>query len=89
MATLQRRVQVLFDPDKYERLESLARSENRSVGSVVRELVDDHLAQAPNERVAALRRFLSMTSEDKGATESWESTKAAIESSAYLGRGFE
>ena len=76
---------MLFDPEKYDRLESLARSENRSVGSVVRELVDDRLERSVKERVAALERLLASARSEDGVEEDWETIKATFESRPYLG----
>ena len=40
MATLERRVQILLDPQQYEALEREARARNQSVGSIIRESID-------------------------------------------------
>ena len=58
MPTLERRVQVLFDPDEYARLESMARQEQRSVASIIRESVRRTLAQPVSSRQVALERLL-------------------------------
>jgi len=85
MPTLQRRVQVLFDPDKYSALESLARSQKRSVGSVVREAVDDRLQRLTKDRMAAFERLLASARSEEGVEEDWETIKASFESRPYLG----
>ncbi|MDR1295155.1 MAG: hypothetical protein LBK59_09430 [Bifidobacteriaceae bacterium] len=59
MSTNDRRAQVLFAPEQYQSLESLALRQKRSVGSVVREAVDDLLARQRDDRVAALTIVLA------------------------------
>lgn len=54
-ATLETRVQVLFDPEQYERLGAEARAERMSVGAFIRKAVDARLdctrsdARAPTQ----------------------------------------
>ncbi|MFD4422481.1 ribbon-helix-helix protein, CopG family [Agromyces sp. NPDC058484] len=45
MATLERRVQVLFDAERYAELEAEAAASRQSVGALIREAVDDRLAR--------------------------------------------
>jgi hypothetical protein len=44
MATLEKRVQVLFDPEQYALVEAVARAEGMSVGAFIRKAVDLKLA---------------------------------------------
>lgn len=59
MATLDRRVQVLFDPAQYAALEREANATNKSVGAIVREAVGERLRVGTTEKQAALARLLA------------------------------
>jgi len=72
---LKKRVEVLFEPSEYHRLEEMAQAERRSVGSLVREAVERYvLRPAREERHEALEWILS-GEDDLG---SWEELKEAI-----------
>lgn len=55
---LTRRLQVLVEPDQYERLARHAAARGVSVGEVVREAIDRVASPARSRRAAALERFL-------------------------------
>jgi hypothetical protein len=58
-----KRVEVLFEPRDYQRLEEIARRERKSVGSVVREAVAKYVTRpSDEEREAAWDRFFAMES---------------------------
>ncbi|WP_152365680.1 hypothetical protein [Microlunatus speluncae] len=59
MATLQRRVQILFDPAQYAALEDEARASKQSVAAVVREAVDERLRRGQRSKEEALARLLA------------------------------
>lgn len=44
MSGLTRRTQLLLDDDRYERLEARAAATGRSVAAIIREAIDDKLA---------------------------------------------
>lgn len=46
---LKKRVEVLFEPSEYRRLEAVARGKKRPVGSIVREAVEKYVLQ-PTEK---------------------------------------
>jgi len=72
---LKKRVEILFEPSKYHRLEGMAQAEGRSVGSLVREAVERYVLQpAREERIAAVERLASQNF-DFG---SWEEVKELI-----------
>lgn len=50
MATLEKRVQVLFSAEQYARMEAEARAERLSVGAYIRLAADERLARADRER---------------------------------------
>ncbi|MBX3194229.1 MAG: hypothetical protein KF727_03895 [Microbacteriaceae bacterium] len=60
MATLERRVQVLFDPTQYAALEAEANEHRQSVAAVIREAVDERLRMRKSSRQEALARFLAI-----------------------------
>lgn len=85
MATLEKRVQVLFDPERFELLVAAAREHGVSVGAFIREAVDERLdecaSEAPNERQLALQRLFARAEADPGAYPpfDWEEAKKAYE----------
>ena len=50
---------MLFAPDEHAQLEALARDEQRSVASIIRESVRRTLSQPVSARQAALQRLLA------------------------------
>jgi hypothetical protein len=79
MATLDRRVQVLFDPEQYAALERLASATNKSVGAIVREAVSDRLRASTTDKQAALARLLARADSPTSAPIDWEKEKDAFE----------
>jgi predicted DNA-binding protein len=55
---LERRLQILLDEERYQRVERLARERGASVAAVIREAIDRGLPQAPRVRSAAAERIL-------------------------------
>jgi hypothetical protein len=66
-----KRVEVLFDPADYRRLEEVARREGKPVGAMIREAVAKYVVEPSEaEREAALQDFLSIdTAIDPGSQE--------------------
>lgn len=80
MATLDRRVQVLFDPAQYAALEHEASLHNQSVAAVIREAVAERLRQPRTSATEALARLLA--SADAHPTPGpidWEAEKDSFE----------
>lgn len=63
MATLEKRVQVLFSAEQYARLEADAAAQRMSVGAYIREAVDDHLDRKRADAKAALQRLFNWADE--------------------------
>ncbi len=59
MSTLDRRVQVLFDPNQYNALEREASAKGKSVGALIREAVDDRLRASTTSKQDALAQLLA------------------------------
>lgn len=69
MSMLTRRLQVLLDEDRYQRLEAVARRRRVSVATVVREALDRDLDSPTLGRRAAGRRFLAAPPMGVGSVE--------------------
>jgi predicted DNA-binding protein len=54
-----RRLQILLDEERYERVQALARQRGMSVATVIREAIDRGLPAAQQRRSAAARRILA------------------------------
>ncbi|OLT20374.1 antitoxin [Pseudonocardia sp. CNS-139] len=59
MCMLDRRLQILLDEERYQRIAALARSRGVSVAAVVREAIDRGLPAEPARRSAAARVLLA------------------------------
>jgi hypothetical protein len=65
MATLERRVQVLFDPERYALLEAEARASGISVGAYVREAVEQKLTTQQRRSAAILQDLFTRSDASK------------------------
>lgn len=80
MATLERRVQVLFDPARYAALEQLAQTERMSVGALIREAVDERLDRVRvSKREALDRLFASADAHPSPGPIDWDAEKESFE----------
>ncbi len=62
-----KRVEVLFEPSEYKRLEAVARQKGKSVGHLIREAVAHYVVRPSEElREAAWRDILAMAEERAG-----------------------
>ena len=78
---LKKRVEVLFEEDKYSYLEHLARREKTSVGKLIREAVEKVYLDADLERRrAAVKRIMSANLDLGG---DWEDIKKEMEETRY------
>jgi hypothetical protein len=83
MATLQRRVQILFDPAQYAALEAEAAARHQSVAAVIREAVDDRLHRRAKDKRAAWTSILTRAETDPvPPPEDWEAFKEELERDA-------
>ncbi len=77
---LKKRVEILFEPDKYSYLEDIARRRKTSVGKLIREAVEKTYLDADMEkRLEAVERLISANL-DLG---DWEDIKKDLEESRY------
>jgi predicted transcriptional regulator len=72
---LKKRVEVLFEPSEYRRLEELAQARKRSVGSLVREAVEKYVLQPTAEQK---RRALEWIAAQRGPVGSPEEIRRDI-----------
>ena len=80
---LTKRVEVLFDPEKFRELELIARSKGETVGALVRRVLEQHcLGPTRASRQEAVERLLSMRTDI-----TWEEAKKILEKD--VGRRFE
>ena len=59
MHVLDRRVQILLDEERYDRLAAEARKRNLSVAAVIREAIDHRFPSQARRRAAAGRAILA------------------------------
>jgi hypothetical protein len=78
--TLRKRVEVLFDPEKFTYLEQAAREQNTSVGHLIREAVAMYLVPTMEKRHEAAQ-WLTTQEFDFGAD--WEELKEELAESRY------
>lgn len=79
MSGLDRRVQILVSPDQYADLEREAVRTSRSVASLIRESIDDHLAGLRSHRSGAAERLLASADSLDSPADDWAVTKLAME----------
>lgn len=85
MATLDRRVQVLFDEELYERLLAEAKAERMSVGAFIRDAVETRLEYRRRVAREALERlFASADAHPLEGPLNWEEVKEDHLESPYL-----
>jgi len=80
MGTLDRRVQVLFDPERYARIEHEARRTGQSVGAFIRSAVDDRLRVGRADREAAWARLEASARNHPGPPQTPEDLVADLDS---------
>ena len=74
---LRKRVEVLFEPEKFSYLEQLARRVHTSVGKLIREAVTKVYLEAAIDKRRKAARWLTEQEIDFGAD--WEQIKAYLE----------
>lgn len=83
MATLEKRVQVLFDPERYAALEAEARARNMSAGALIRLATDQLLDAQRDDARQGLRAMFARAGEDARRNNyppfDWEEAQAAYE----------
>ncbi len=75
---MTRRVQVLLDDERYERLASLAEQDGASVGALIRAAIDQAYPDRAADREQAAARFLASVEEHPMEALDWEAEKDQI-----------
>jgi predicted transcriptional regulator len=78
MSTMERRLQLLLDQERYDRVAAEAKASGRSVNAVIREAIDHRFVSGDDERAAAVQRLLALEP-DAGEAETWAEVKASLE----------
>lgn len=81
MSVMERRLQLLLDRDRFERVQDEATRSGRSVAAVIREAIDVRFSTEDDaNRRASLSLFLEGTEgRDDEPGESWADIKASLE----------
>ncbi|MGH2763504.1 MAG: ribbon-helix-helix protein, CopG family [Thermoleophilaceae bacterium] len=84
MARLERRLQVLIDDDRYERLRRESERTGAPVGAIVRAAIDERLGTASHRaaRTAAVRRLLDAPP-PPGPEPDWDEAKQQMMDEMY------
>lgn len=79
MSLMERRLQLLLDQARYDRVSEEAIASGRSVAAVIRDAIDQAYPSGDNERGRALTEFLARSAEPTaGPGESWTEIKAQL-----------
>lgn len=79
MSVMERRLQLLLDQARYDRVAEAAAASGRSVAAVIRDAIDLAHPSGDDARRRALREFLDMTIPATGRGESWAEIKRDME----------
>lgn len=78
MATLEKRVQVLFSTEQYARVEAEAMADRMSVGAYIRHALDGWMDRKRSDAMAALERLFERADQNPTPAftpEEWEQHK--------------
>jgi predicted DNA-binding protein len=75
---MERRLQLLLDQERYDRVEQEAKRSGRSVAAVIREAIDVRFDDDTARRSAAAAEFLRLTQHTSGREPDWAETKAEL-----------
>ena len=78
MSVMERRLQLLLDQARYDKVANEAERSGRSVAAVIREAIDRRFPADERDRQRALRHLLGHPP-DEGPAESWAEIKASLE----------
>ncbi|MBK8461196.1 MAG: antitoxin [Micropruina sp.] len=82
MSVMERRLQLLLDRERYERVHAEALRSGRSVAAVIRQAIDISFPGDADLRVEAARRLLAVVT--PGAEPDWQDTKRALEADGQV-----
>jgi hypothetical protein len=78
MSVLDRRAQILVNPEQYAALEREASRTGQSVAAVIRLSIDEDLAGASSARAVATRRLLGPLDPGAQPGDDWSEIKSAM-----------
>ena len=80
MSTMEKRLQVLLDDERFSRISHIAARRGASIGSVVREAIDVAFPSVEITRQEAVKQFLACSDDEPADTNDqlWEKTKTAM-----------
>lgn len=78
---MERRLQLLLDQQRYERVASEAERQGRSVAAVIRDAIDVAYPSTAEARSVAIEGLLTLVSDEPSdqADRAWDETRAAME----------
>jgi len=79
MSVMERRLQLLLDQERYDRVAREAQRSGRSVAAVIREAIDLRFETDFEVRAEAIRSLLEETRVPVGVEPDWAETKAQME----------
>jgi predicted DNA-binding protein len=79
MSVMERRLQLLLDQERYDRVEQEARRSGRSVAAVIREAIDVRFESDFSIRAEAIRSLLEETREPVGVEPDWSESKELMD----------
>ena len=79
MSVMEKRLQLLLDQERYDRVAAEAKRTGRSVAAVIREAIDFRFDGDPQLRIDAIRSLLDETRDTHGVEPEWSETKAEMD----------
>jgi hypothetical protein len=76
---MERRLQLLLDQERYDRVAGEAKRTGRSVAAVIRDAIDFSFPPGDDTRAAAIAEFLALADADPTPAQSWAEIKAELE----------
>lgn len=76
---MERRLQLLLDQARYDRVADQAARTGRSVAAMIRDAIDAAYPSGEAARSLALTEFLASSAKADGPTESWDQISAELD----------
>lgn len=80
MSTLDRRLQILLDDERYQRLQREALESGRSVAGIIREAIDLRFSTGDAARIEAGRLLIAEFSDSAEPEPDWSESKVVLDS---------
>jgi len=79
MSSMERRLQLLLDRERYATVEREATQSGRTVSAVIREAIHVWFAEDPDARAGAAARLLAVPATGGGPEPDWSTTKESFD----------